>query len=177
MELPSTPPGAEKAGFLRPGPAQPEMKATGEVPAASWASAHWAISPQHLFMELIVHVSPPFPLQIKSRDNPPGWTRTLPEPAGASRRGDAGRLVRPGPECTLSTSGESAGTVTSLPPGGRRFGKEGPAGMRRFPVGSPPAVIAAPRPQSSSIQAAPSLSTAFDPPATLLDLVSLRKGE
>lgn len=54
-------------GFVRPGQPQPEMKETRECPTASWAGADWAIRPQHLFMELILHVLLPFPSADKKQ--------------------------------------------------------------------------------------------------------------
>ena len=63
MEATRAPLRRQKAqGFMHPlGQRQPEMKETRECPTAFWAGAHSAIRPQHLFMELALHTTLPFP--------------------------------------------------------------------------------------------------------------------
>lgn len=109
-----------------------------------------------------------FRLQIKSRDNQPGWTRTLQGRGAASQPGP----LRPGIHSLHRVFlWRACGGSNRIPASeggllGRRDGQE----QRVFLLKATRLLVTPHPPQSSCIQASPILSTAFGPPATLLGL-------
>lgn len=177
MEPPSTPPGpSTRASCSGPSAARDERDKTRSPRPPGPGPTGQLVLSIYLWSSFCMYRSH-FRLQIKSRDNQPGWTRTLPGRAGSLTARDAGRRVRSGRESTLSiasSSGGSVGAAAGFPPlrGALWEGEMGRSGV--FSCGKPRGCLSLPAlPSPAASKLPPIFSSAFGPPARLPDLCFL----